>query len=30
MLNKGFQSALDFSLQAVDKNLSIPVEITNT
>jgi len=29
IFNKGFQSALDFSLQAVDKNLAIPVEITN-
>lgn len=30
IISEGFQAALDFSLNAIDKHMSIPVEITNT
>lgn len=29
LVSEGFQAALDFSLNAIDEHLSIPVEITN-
>lgn len=30
IVSEGFQKALDYSLEVIEKNLSIPVEITNT
>lgn len=29
IISEGFQAALDFSIDAINKNLAIPVDITN-